>query len=359
MRILTSAGHHVSVDVVETGATENHILLSPNVVTPSALSRRVMLRRPGGIPNSPFSFPGLASYWRHLQAENPDVVIVRGVTRWFCRIAALCAILQRRKLVIYDQEDASPQAWSGTWIRRSVFRQFGISHFTSRLPSYPGAVGAGGAVPLPFGSPFEPIQSGKLQGRPLHWPPRILMVAKYRERKGHGLLLKALSAISTSGPFSVTFCGEEATHSDTAFCQTLLQEAQALGLADRLQFQNNIAHDRMISVYASHDLVILPSLAEPAAISPIEAAWAGCAVLLSRDSGTRHYLPAGPTFDFDPDDPQDIARAIAGLIAGPENLRLARDACFTRISSIANDDVILRLFETFGHGAVRPRMTMN
>ncbi|WP_181175910.1 glycosyltransferase [Mesorhizobium sp. B2-3-4] len=289
---------------------------------------------------------------------DPDVVIVRGVTRWFCRIAALCAILQGRKLVIYDQEDAKPRPWSGTWMRRAVFGWLGIPHFTSRLPSNPGTAGAGNAMPLPFGSPFAPIQIAKLHGRPLHWPPRILMVAKYRERKGHSLLLRALASLSASRPFSLTFCGEEATQSDTAFCQALGKEAQALGLADRLRFQNNMAHDGMISVYADHDILILPSRTEPAAVSPIEAAWAGCAVLMSRDSGTRHYLPAGPEFDFDPDDPQDIARAVAGLIARPEDLQLARDACFARISSVANDGAILRLFETFGPDAVRPREVM-
>lgn len=359
VRILTSAGHHVAIDVVETGATENYTLVSPNVVAPSALSRRVMHMGPSDIPNSPFSFPGLVSYWRHLRVENPDVVIVRGVTRWFCRVAALCAILQGRKLVIYDQENVRPQAWSGTWIRRAVFRQLGIAHFTSRLPSNPGSVGAGGAMPLPFGNPFEPIRIRALRGRPLHSPPRILMVAKYRERKGHSLLLRALAVISASTPFSITLCGEEATHSDAAFCEALRQEAQALGLADRLRFQNNIAHDRMISIYASHDLLILPSRTEPAAVSPVEAAWAGCAVLMSRDSGTRHYLPPGSGFDFDPDDPQDIARAVAGLIARPEDLRLARDACFMRISSVADDDMILRLFETFGTGTGRTRASMS
>lgn len=64
-------------------------------------------------------------------------------------------------------------------------------------------------------------------------------------------------------------------------------------------------------------------------------------------------MPQGADFDFNPDDPQDIARAIAGVIARPGDLRLARDACFARISSLANEDEILRLFETFGPGRAR------
>ncbi|TPJ55188.1 glycosyltransferase family 4 protein [Mesorhizobium sp. B2-6-4] len=352
VRILTSAGHHVAVDVVETSVTENHALVSPNVTAPSALSRMIMRRRSSNIPNSPFSFPGVFSYWKRLQAEDPDVVIIRGVTRWFCRVAALCSILQGRRLVIYDQEDAKPSAWSGTWVRRAVFHGLGIPHFTSRLSPNLGPAKLGDAMSLPFGSPFEPARTEGLESRPLQWPPRILMVAKYRERKGHSLLLRALSAIS-SMPFSLTFCGEEATNADTAFCQALRREAQALGVADRLRFQNNIAHDDMISVFSGHDLLILPSRAEPAAVSPIEAAWAGCAVLMSRDSGTRYYMPEGAAFDFNPDDPQDIARAVARLIARPQDLGPARDACFARISSLASDDEILRLFETFGPGRTR------
>ncbi|MER9327565.1 glycosyltransferase family 4 protein [Mesorhizobium sp. M0488] len=352
VRILTSAGHHVAVDVVETGPTENHTLLSPNVMAPSALSRRIMRRRSSGIPNSPFSFPSLISYWSHLRAEDPDVVIVRGVTRWFCRVAALCTVLQGRRLVIYDQEDATPPAWSSTWVRRTVFQCLGIQHFTSRLSSNHARVGTGAAVSLPFGSPFGPTQVEEQRKRRLQWPPRILMVAKYRERKGHSTLLRALAAISES-QFSITFCGEEATQSDAAFCQALGQEAQTLGLADRLQFRNNVAHDEMLSVFSSHDLLILPSRREPAAISPIEAAWAGCAVLISRDSGTRGYIPEGRAYDFDAEDPADIARAIASLLARPEDLSLARDVCFSRISSVTNDDEILRLFKAFATKRMR------
>lgn len=64
-------------------------------------------------------------------------------------------------------------------------------------------------------------------------------------------------------------------------------------------------------------------------------------------------MPEGAAFDFNPDDPHDIARAVAGLIARPQDLGPARDACFARISSLANDDEILRLFETFGPDRAR------
>ncbi|RWB06305.1 glycosyltransferase family 4 protein [Mesorhizobium sp.] len=297
------------------------------------------------VANAPYRFPGVTAYWKHLQNEDPDVVIVRGVTRWFCRIAAICAIGQGRRLVIYDQEDAAPSAWGSTWIRRAVFKYLGIPHVTSRLSSTDSRLASGNALSLPFGSPFEPTRAAELGRRLLQWPPRILMVAKYRERKGHSALLKALSIIPKSMSFSLTFCGEEVTPSDTAFRRTLLQEARALGIADRLKFRNNVAHDNMDSVFSSHDLLILPSLFEPAAVSPIEAAWAGCAVLMSRDSGTRGYIPEGDAYDFLADDPEDIARAIAGVLAQPESLRQARDSCFSHISAVANDGAILRLFE--------------
>lgn len=347
VRILKKAGHKVKINVVEIGATENYGLLHPIVFYPCLLSRMLMRWSSGNVANAPYSFPSPVSYWKYLKDENPDVVIVRGVTRWFCRIAAICTILQNKKLVIYDQEDVAPQQWSGTWIRRAFFQFFSIPHFTSRLSSFRAKKMIGCAIPLPFGCQMEWDRAYALSKRHLQWPPRILMVAKYRERKGHEQILDALAVVAQSTEFTLTFCGEVISQTDSEFCLKLQQRAHSLGISDRLQFKNNVAHDEMISVYSSHDLFILPSRYEPAAVSPIEAAWSGCAVLISQDSGTRGYIPSGKEFEFRADDPSDIVRAVSAVLENSRKLQLTRDLCFTHISTISGEKEILEIFESF------------
>ncbi len=347
MRILVAAGHKPAVDVMALGPTENYELIQPVRHDVGRLSRAlnaIGVGKKGAIQ----SFPSLRAYWRHMQAVDPDVVIVRGVTRWFCRLAALFAILQGRRLVIYDQEDVAPTKWSGTWFRRALLKWFGIPHFTSRVAALQdGAANAGRAVSLPFGSPLLEEATRPFATRPLEWPPRLLMVAKYRDRKGHALLLSALGKVATEIPFTISFCGEEASDADTHFRNTLENQAADLGISERVSFLKNIPHSQMADIYSSHDLFILPSRNEPAAVSPVEAAWAGCAVLISRDSGTRGYLPPGDAYDFDPASSDDMARAIRAMLSDPEQLAHARAQCRTHLEAIGSSETILKTFESF------------
>lgn len=345
MGVLLNAGHQVSIDVMLLGPTENHELVQPAKQEIGALSRR--LQRTGIAKTDELhSFPDIRGYWRHMRAVDPDVVIVRGVTRWFCRMAALFAILQHRKLVIYDQEDAMPRPATGTWFRRALFRLLRIPHFTSRAGDRSGhGSNLGQATSIAFGCPFRKADVARWSARAAAWPPRLLMVAKYRDRKGHANLLEALALIADTIPFSMTFCGEEASDTDIRFRASLQDLSAKLGIADRVAFIANVPHRDIGRVYAEHDLFILPSRNEPAAVSPIEAAWAGCAVLISRDSGTRGYFPDENRYAFDAESPADIARALGENLANPATLAEAREQCRDKLRRISNADVIRRQFE--------------
>lgn len=341
VRVLHARGHEVAIHVTQVGPTENHRAVTPLVVQQSAFSTLAVAlssedRKPLRVS------PPVWSYAQRMAREAPDVVIVRGVTRWFSRVAVLAAITQRRRLVIYDQEDVAPAAAS-TRLRRAAFQCLGIPHVTSRLPVGEFVPRAGSAIPLPFGAPSDP--GPPIPAVPGDGPARLLMVAKYRERKGHLALLRALSAIVGQRSFTLTFCGEEAGPQDRAYCRSLAETAQELGLGARLGFRNNVQHHEMSALYQAHDLFILPSRHEPAAVSPIEAAWNGCAVLMSKDGGTRGYLPAGSDFEFDPADPGDIARAVRDALQAPDHLADLRRRCRSHIAAVAGDDVILATFE--------------
>lgn len=341
VRILRAGGHDVSIHVTAVGPTENHNDLSPKMLMPSLLSRVLMTFFARGDRRELWVSPAFTDYFRILRRENADVVVVRGVTRWFCRLAAICAMLQGKKLVIYDQEDIAPKAW-GTWMRRSGFRLLGVHHMTTRLATGdPTKWGA--AFPLPFGNSFPQEIVGAR--RPTHWPPRLLMVAKYRERKEHRTLIRAAARIAADHSFTLTFCGEVASIADQDFCADLMKLAVDLGIGDRVKFINNVPHSEMKQVYDEHDLFVLPSRFEPAAVSPIEAAWCGCAVLISSDSGTRGYVPTDSDFDFATGDVDILSQKLSAMLSTKEHLDRLRELCFSHISRVADDRKVLASFE--------------
>jgi glycosyltransferase involved in cell wall biosynthesis len=173
------------------------------------------------------------------------------------------------------------------------------------------------------------------------------MVAKYRERKRHLDLLSALAPLAARLDFQLTFCGEESDGRDRDYCERLRCFAAKCGLESRLTFRNNVPHQEMWDVYRDHDLFILPSVCEPAAVSPLEAAWSGCAVIVARQSGTRSYLPPDITFDFRDGDVPDLERAISNILSSSSTLAHAQERCCRYINHIAGGETVVRRFERF------------
>lgn len=338
-RILTSSSHQVSVIVSYVGPTESHSITVPTPMAPSRLQWLFGRRRAAPID----TMPSVRQVWRRIRNDAPDVIVVRGASRRLSQVAIACALLQGRNFAIYDQEDVSPRALS-TRMRRAVFRAIGVPHFTARIGPRNGRCRISEAMTIPFGKPTktgvphseEPDRGG---------PPKILMVAKYRKRKGHVQLLDAMAIVATSCRFSLVICGEEASAEDREYCDFLRKHVREVGLDGMVTFCNNVPYEAMADLYAQHDVFVLPSRNEPAAVSPIEAAWCGCAVLVSRDSGTRGYLPSGRDYEFDATDPADIARAVIGVVSSPDSLAAHRESCRSHIGRIASDHLILQRFE--------------
>lgn len=334
VRLLRKAGHELAVHVSYKGSTEDHSVLEPVEIAPSSIFPRK--RKTLQID----CVPSFRAIWRGMEKEDPDAVIVRGVTRPLGRVALACAILQRRRVVIYDQEDVVPVRFS-TWIRRAIFRSLGISHITTRLPTGSLGTSFGEAIPVPFANPW----GFRAEFRDTHPYIAILMVAKYRKRKGHANLMAALASLKGDFDFRLTLCGEEASKDDVLFCDEVRRLSETLGISDRVVIKNNVPHGEMWRIYRTHDIFVLPSVNEPAAVSPIEAAWSGCAVLVSSDTGTRGYVPPGADFDFDPHDAGDLARCLAGTMASKDSLLIMKESCAKHIKSVAGDALIVKRFE--------------
>lgn len=351
VRVLQEAGHQVSIHVQRIGGSEDHQLVTPVVIEAGAWPRRVSRIMKRRADPDFYNAPDICEYWQRLQEEDPDVVVVRGITRWFCRSAAVIARMQGRRVVVYDQEEPVPVTGSSTWYRRFLSKIMGFDVVTARMAGPEVELrGLGCANTLPFGAlrnSFELERSAKERLLEAFAVPNILMVGKYRARKGHAELVKALGKLASEHRFGVTFCGEEIDEADRNARRAVERLCNEVGIGDRVGFKSNLTLEEVLSLYEKNQIFILPSKNEPAAVSPIEAAWRGCAVLVDHNSGTRFYLPAGPEFSFDATEPDDIARAIAPLLSDKMTLANARMACVSRIAEISDDRAVRAAFKTF------------
>lgn len=116
-------------------------------------------------------------------------------------------------------------------------------------------------------------------------PPifRLLFFSRIEEKKGLGLLLKALPAITA--PFRLTVAG----NGDDAYIASLKELAASLGIAEKVDwigFQN----ENKFEVLRQHDLFILPSYDENFGNAVIESLAVGTPVLISEGVGLASYV---------------------------------------------------------------------
>jgi colanic acid/amylovoran biosynthesis glycosyltransferase len=122
----------------------------------------------------------------------------------------------------------------------------------SKLVYVPLGIDAAEFAPLPARNPSP--------------PPNILCVGRLAPEKGQSLLLEAMAALNASGfPLHLTLVGDGP---DRNFLE---RRAAELGIGGHVEFAGWIDEARLMGLYASTDVFVLPSLAEGIPMVLIEA----------------------------------------------------------------------------------------
>src|SRR5215213_10792925 len=125
-----------------------------------------------------------------------------------------------------------------------------------------------GVNPSLFEGPFEDpfVGLGK---------PRVLFVGRLAPQKGVGTLVAAASLLKHPSA-QVILVGDGPER------KALKREAKRIGVGDRLRFEGFVAHERLPTILAHADLIVLPSLYEELGTVLLEAMQAGLPVVASK-----------------------------------------------------------------------------
>ncbi len=138
----------------------------------------------------------------------------------------------------------------------------------------------------------------------------LLFVGTEFRRKGLDTLLKALARPAT-GDTRLLVAG-------SGDIPAYRQQAEQLGVADRVTFLCRVAD--IYPLYILADVFVLPTLADPCPIAPLEAMTCGTATIMSATPwcGTAEHVHNDEAVILkDPRDPEEIAAAI-GRLCNPE-----------------------------------------
>ena len=178
---------------------------------------------------------------------------------------------------------------------------------------------------------------------PRTWGWRLLYVGRIDERKGIRDAVDALARLPAAATLTVVGAGDPRER------RRVGEQAQALGVADRVALLGMRSHAQLPAVYEAADVVVFPvRWLEPWGIVPLEAMALGRPVVATGLGGSGEYLRDGENcLLVPPAEPARLASAISRLAEDPslrERLRSggARTAA-THTETVFNQAVLAAL----------------
>ena len=310
MKALIDAGHRVTFLALRQGQSEVYDVLCPTILEVSAAMRAVGIQT-----------PSLATLWSEIREQKPSAVIVRDPSSAYGLLSAAASRLMGRTVVFYSQ--TSMHRKLAPW--RRFVRSFpawlaGAKWITPILGSpdiHPPAFSALRYVPFVMEPQTAPDSRAWFRGETVN----VLCIAKFMRRKNHHLFVEAIARLSERHDVRATIIGECTTEDNKEVLAQVRQLASELRVDGRLRIKLNLPYSDVQKEYTQHDLFVLPSRDEPAAVSHLEAMSHSLPVICSDSNGTRCYIRPGENgYIFKSDDLDHLVECMERIIEDRDRL---------------------------------------
>ena len=311
VKALLDAGHEVSFLALTRRRSEVYDVLSPIVLGTSASLRKVGLRMP-----PPLAF--VTKLWR----EKPDAVVVRNPNSAYGFLSTATARITGRTVVFYSQTPMHRKLkWWERFVRTFPAWVSGAKWITPVLghpEEYRPAFGALRYVPFVM-EPQSPPESRE-------WfrssSVNILCIAKFMRRKNHDLFVQVIARLTEKYDVRGTIIGECTTSENEELLAEVTHLTSALGVEERIVVKTNLPYLDVQNEYTKHELFVLPSRDEPAAVSHLEAMSHSLPVICSDSNGTQCYIRPGENgYIFKTDDLDDLVKCMERIISNRDRLK--------------------------------------
>ena len=305
VKALLDAGHQVSFLALTSRLSEVYDALEPTIVGRSSVMHTFRIR-----------VPPLFRFWKLMWRLKPDVVVVRDPNTAYGLLSVATAKLMRHTVVLYSQTLMHRKL---KWWER----------FARSFPAW--LARAKWITPL-LGSPNEYMPAfGRLRYVPFVMEPRtspgdkksfhdgavgVICIAKFMRRKNHHLFIQAIAKLAERHHIRATIIGECTIEENVELLLEVQELASSTGIDKLVDIKLNLPYSEVQEEYSKHDLFVLPSRNEPAAVSPLEAMSHSLPVICSDTNGTQCYIRPGENgYVFRTDDLDHLVECMERIIS--------------------------------------------
>jgi glycosyltransferase involved in cell wall biosynthesis len=317
VKVLQENGHQVVFQARYVGASEDHSLISPVLLSPSRLSCSIdsLFNKRGSHDfRTKFAFPSFQRYLRYIHGLNPDLMIVKNPGHLLALQAMVAGRILGKQLLFYTHGLVYPKPdLLKDSLRAALLTAFNakwISPIEGEPSRYPRAHRS--MHFLPFVAPIDERQKCDwFKGGCIN----VLAVGKFLPRKNHVMLLKVIHRLRRRYPIRLTIVGERSVPEHDIEFEKVVKAIEDLDLGNVVSLRTNLPYKEVQSEYLCHDVFVLASRNELGGVSVLEAMSKGLPVICSTTAGVRFYVEPGVSGQiFESDDADDLARSLEWVI---------------------------------------------
>ena len=290
----------VSFIALYKGGIEDYTFVKPQILAQSNFSKKLQ-----SFFNFRFDtlyFPKIFDFYKKIKKIKPDLIILRIYSRPLLYIVSSLAKIFSCKIIYYDQ---TPLLRYNNLISYLKYCESIIARLIFSAAWYsPILLEPKEKYSIPF------LVKTKKKINYIKDRYKILMIGKFQSRKGHFLLIKVFSELIKKYRIHLTIIGEVSNQEHIKNFNYINNYIKNKNLTEKCKIKTNIKFKAIEKEYEECNLFVLPSYAEPAAISILEAQGLGRPVVCSDTCGTRNYLNNSSSRIFKSNDPSSLTKSI-------------------------------------------------
>ena len=195
-----------------------------------------------------------------------------------------------------------------------------------------------------------PLSASAILYNPVEAPPsarellrrrnRVIFSGTLTAKKGVVSLVKAWLLVAAAEPSSeLHIFGKDGRAPDGGSMRDFLFSLLPAELRSGVHFHGHVSRAELFEVYRTAGLAVFPSYAEAFAVAPLESMAYGCPTIVSkRGSGPELLVHGREGLLVDPDNTQEIAEAILGVLRNPSLAQHLGEAGRMRVRQVFSID---------------------